>query len=220
MIENIEIKFEYKENKITLPINPENIEISKDNNNSTLDIVSLGEIVVQGSPNLAKFSISSVFWQNLIGENENNFTTTKQYVNWFKSWQNSKEPAIWTIESLGYRFNTLVESFSYDVRAGEEDDVYFELALIEYKPFGAKKIVIKENKTEKEAPQREETKEKPSKDYTVKKGDSLWGICKSHGKSGNDWNELYEIPENKKIIGNNPNLIYPGQVLKIPESWL
>lgn len=48
--------------------------------------------------------------------------------------------------------------------------------------------------------------------YTVKSGDSLGKIAKSLGLSG--WQELYNL--NKGVIGSNPNLIKPGQVLQVP----
>ncbi len=46
--------------------------------------------------------------------------------------------------------------------------------------------------------------------YVVRKGDTLSGIAKKYGTTSN---KLYE--KNKSIIGNNPNKIYPGQVLSI-----
>jgi nucleoid-associated protein YgaU len=47
--------------------------------------------------------------------------------------------------------------------------------------------------------------------YEVKAGDSLSKIGKKVGKS---WQEIYEA--NKAVIGNNPDLIKPGQMLQIP----
>ena len=49
--------------------------------------------------------------------------------------------------------------------------------------------------------------------YTVKRGDTLYGIAKSQLGNGSRWPEIYNA--NKSVIGNNPNLIRVGQVLKI-----
>lgn len=49
-----------------------------------------------------------------------------------------------------------------------------------------------------------------NKTYTVKKGDTLSSIAKKYNMN---WKELYD--KNKDIIGNNPNKIYVGQILKI-----
>ena len=50
--------------------------------------------------------------------------------------------------------------------------------------------------------------------YTVQSGDSLSAIAKSKLGSASKWQEIYEL--NKDIL-SNPNLIYPGQKLKIPQ---
>lgn len=47
-------------------------------------------------------------------------------------------------------------------------------------------------------------------EYTVKKGDYLCKIASSYNTT---WKKIYD--DNKSIIGNNPNLIKPGQVLII-----
>jgi LysM repeat protein len=52
----------------------------------------------------------------------------------------------------------------------------------------------------------------PAKTYTVKPGDSLSGIAaKLHYPGG--WQALYA--KNKGVIGSNPNLIKPGEVLSL-----
>lgn len=50
--------------------------------------------------------------------------------------------------------------------------------------------------------------------YTVQHGDSLWQIAQRLWGNGNAWPTLYAA--NQGVIGGNPNLIYPGQVLAIP----
>lgn len=50
--------------------------------------------------------------------------------------------------------------------------------------------------------------------YTVKKGDCIWNIAKTFYGSGAQYMKIYEA--NRGVIGSNPALIYPGQVLVIP----
>ena len=50
--------------------------------------------------------------------------------------------------------------------------------------------------------------------YTVAKGDSLSKIAKRLLGNANDWRQIYEA--NRDVIGGNPDLIKPGQKLKIP----
>lgn len=49
-------------------------------------------------------------------------------------------------------------------------------------------------------------------DYIVKENDCLTMIAQNFGK---DWNRIYQ--DNRDLIGDNPDLIHPGQVLKIYE---
>jgi len=52
------------------------------------------------------------------------------------------------------------------------------------------------------------------KTHTVDKGESLWAIAEQELGDGKRWKEIYEA--NKDVIGDNPDLIKPGQELKIP----
>lgn len=51
---------------------------------------------------------------------------------------------------------------------------------------------------------------------TVKAGDSLWSIAQEKLGNGNLWIQVYQ--NNKSVIGQNPNLIYPNQQLKVSRS--
>ena len=52
--------------------------------------------------------------------------------------------------------------------------------------------------------------------YTVKKGDSLSKIAKRVYGDAQQWRRIYEA--NRGIIGDNPDLIQPGQALKLPRA--
>lgn len=49
--------------------------------------------------------------------------------------------------------------------------------------------------------------------YTVERGDSLSKIAKQHYGDANRWKDLFEA--NKEVI-KNPDLIYPGQQIRVP----
>lgn len=53
----------------------------------------------------------------------------------------------------------------------------------------------------------------PEQTYTVKKGDSLSRIAKRVYGDAQQWRKIHEA--NRDII-DNPDLIHPGQVLKLP----
>jgi nucleoid-associated protein YgaU len=56
---------------------------------------------------------------------------------------------------------------------------------------------------------------KPSKMYTVQKGDTLWKISETnYGKGkGGEYNRIFDA--NRPML-SHPDKIYPGQVLRIP----
>ena len=49
--------------------------------------------------------------------------------------------------------------------------------------------------------------------YEIAKGDSLWKIAKKFYDNGNDYPKIFEA--NKEVI-KDPDLIYPGQKIRIP----
>lgn len=60
------------------------------------------------------------------------------------------------------------------------------------------------------APEKLQSAPKNGKTYTVVSGDTLSGIGEAYNK---DWHKIYEA--NIKVIGGDPNLIFPGQTLTI-----
>jgi len=75
---------------------------------------------------------------------------------------------------------------------------------------GNLKDVERVNDENLEAPPAEEETEF----YTVKSGDSLWKIAQKFYGNGNKYQRIFEA--NKEVI-KNPDLIYPGQTLRLPK---
>lgn len=61
---------------------------------------------------------------------------------------------------------------------------------------------------------RPDPRPEPGNTYTVAAGDCLWSIARKLLGSGSQWERLYQA--NRDII-QNPNLIYVGQVLTVPD---
>lgn len=51
--------------------------------------------------------------------------------------------------------------------------------------------------------------------YTIQSGDSLWNIAQKYLGNGNDYTKIFEA--NKEVI-KDPDLIYPGQKIRIPKA--
>lgn len=52
-------------------------------------------------------------------------------------------------------------------------------------------------------------------EYTIGKGDTLSKIAKDHFGSANRWREIFEA--NRDVI-DDPDRIFPGQVIKLPPA--
>jgi nucleoid-associated protein YgaU len=71
---------------------------------------------------------------------------------------------------------------------------------------------IKEVKADELKPEEIETIEEVEF-YTIEKGDTLWAIAKKHLGDGNKYNDIFAA--NREVI-KDPDLIYPGQKIRIP----
>ena len=54
----------------------------------------------------------------------------------------------------------------------------------------------------------------PSSNYTVQQGDTLFSIAQQAYGDGNQWQKIYSA---NPQIGNNPNVLSPGEKLYIPQ---
>ena len=123
----------------------------------------------------------------------------------------SRRPIRLTITGTPINYAVTVRSFNYEPeRAGNPGDIYFDLALNEYVFVTTNTVQVTESAaTVKAEATRQDTREIPSK-YTVKAGDNLTKIGLQYGVQ---WRDIYA--KNQSVIGPDPNLIYPGQVLTL-----
>ena len=97
--------------------------------------------------------------------------------------------------------------------AEEGDDVSVQITLREYKEYSAARVVIDRQRVVIEGPAREMDNRPSHASHTVVRGDNLWNIARQFLGDGRRYREIFEL--NRDQI-QNPNLIFPGQVLRLP----
>ena len=208
----IYIFLQYGKNSLKFPINPEDLPKDIPSESETVEIEGIGEVSIPTKPKLAKLTIKSFFWH------QNNLVPSSFYVAWLEKWQASKKPANLIVTRLNYSMQVTCEHFNHWIKAGEEKDVYFELQLQEFRPYGAKKLNTVKNKTllqklkdvknlavspilvEIPRPSRSSTnKSEITNPYTTMFGDTLMKICKKITGGTDEWKLLYD--ENTEVLG-------------------
>lgn len=112
-----------------------------------------------------------------------------------------------------------LEDYSIVDDAGEGFDTTVKIKLKQYREFITKTCTVDISLPKPQAAmqQTRAAGNAPSGgSYTVVSGDCLWKIAKQFYGDGGKWSVIYNA--NKSVIGGNPNLIYPGQVLTIPAA--
>lgn len=208
-----------------IPVLPEKIEINEDGDNKTYDIINLGEINILNKPKLRNISFESYFPKNNgpYVSSEHLFEPSF-YISKIKMWREELKPIRVILVGSPLEINDLysIESFKYEEHGGEVGDIYYSIELKKYKSYAAKKVKIVSNKsstssskkaTVNKTPPRSAASKPKVKTHTVKKGDTLWGIAKKYLGNGSKWPQIYNLNRDKI---KNPNLIYTGQVFKLP----
>ena len=222
----------YNDRIVQLPVNPEDITISGSSSNDTTDTVGQGEISNIGFPGLKELTISSFFPKRYNGELYINtggqFEEPEFYIKFFEDIKKDRKPFRLIITDLNINMLVSIESFSNTYAYGT-DDVDYELELKEYKEHNIRILkatstgfvnVDSVQKVSSVTPTNTNSNRSVEKSipktYTVVSGDNLWTIAQRLLGDGSRWNEIYSYNNNRSIIGGNPNLIRPGQVLSIP----
>lgn len=206
-----------EQEKIRLPVLPQTFQVKNGSNNSSVNIAGLGEIIViQGRPAL-QFSFASFFPANRFpGLQTENITLPLKLVQTINAWKASREPVHFIATACGVDLYVSIEGFNYSENGGDPGTYQYNMTLKEYREICTRQVKIDiptaTATVQKEEPRVDNTVQ--PKTYTVKSGDCLYNIAKKIYGSGADYNKIYNA--NKDVVGGNPNLIYPGQVLTIP----
>lgn len=205
--------------RLQLPVPPEKYEVQTGNLNTVLTVEELGEILLIGKKKLATLTVET-FWPN----QEYSFCQYKgilkpyEAMKYITKWKESGAPIQIIITGTPVNIPMVIEDFIYREQDGT-GDVYFTLNLREYRYISLQTKVVTVSATAPAVYHAAKVTATPSRPtpapssntYTVKSGDTLSKIAQRVYGSAGKWRDLFS--KNSSII-KNPNLIYPGQVLK------
>lgn len=204
---DVEITLSTGGQSITLPINPRVLPTTISGANETVEVVGLGQIVVPRKPNLKTVPIESFFDDD---------SYTQFLIDAFT------KKRVLRIVVTGIEFKTMravIQNLSYEKRAGEENDTYYNFDLIEYVPYGATLLQILPNKAAAPSTPSRPTDSKPAtpSSHTVKAGESPWSITQKYTGNGSRYQEFLDA--NRSLWTKQGNMIHPGNVVSLPSGW-
>ena len=205
-----------EEEKLQIPVLPEKFTVNIGSKNSSVDVTGLGEITIKQSRPAYQFSFSSFFPVTTFPGIDNvALTEPLKCVERIENWIESTKPVHIIITGAGVDAYCTIEKFSHYEEGGDVGTIHYDLSLKEYREVTIRQVTVADDTATVENTETRVDNSTTPKTYTVKKGDCLWNIAKDIYGSGSDYTKIYNA--NKDIVGSNPNLIYPGQVLTIPE---
>lgn len=211
------LTYNAEKEKIQLPVLPESFKVKNGSKNDSINIAGLGEItIMQGRPAL-QFSFSSFFPATRFpGIQVSSITKPLTLIEKINSWKAGDKPVHFIATACGVDIFATIESFDYEEDGGDPGTYQYSITLKEYREITVRQVTVdvpKQTATVKKEEPRVDNTVQP-KTYTVKSGDCLWNIAKKYYGNGSQYTKIYNA--NKGVIGGNPILIYPGQVLTIP----
>lgn len=216
----MEFLMKQNEDSLWLPVPPSDFSIPREINSETFNVEDYGEISFIGKRKLQTISIVSFFPKEAYDFCQyTDFPEPYDCVNLISKWQDSGEPIRLIISETSINMECSIERFEY----GEKDgtgDVSFQIDLREYRRLEAPDALVGKagssyNTVSVSSANAIINNTRPSSKtipntYTVKAGDTLYGISKKLTGNGMNYKSLADKNNLK-----NPNLIYPGQVLNI-----
>lgn len=222
--------YEFYLKKCLLPVTPSKLELKINNANKKLTLVNEGEINI-----LKKSGLTDIEFTCCLPQTEypfavyrGGFREADYFLDYFENLKTGRKPFQFIVcrslagsrKLFSTNIRVTLEDYKVTEDAGEGPDVTVKIRLKQWRDYGTKTVnIVLETAQAAVEPQREETASPAPPQpvtYTVVRGDCLYSIAKKFYGNGARYTVIYDA--NRSVVGGNPNLIYPGQVLTIPAA--
>ena len=210
---------------LQLPITPSALTISTPSQNKTVTLIDEGEVSILRKKGLKEISFKALLPQTkypFANYNLDVYDATS-FIVALKALEALKKPFPFIVTRMSPRgkllfFTSMMVTLEdYDLIEDANDglDVTLDIKLKEYNSYGTsifKKVAesVVGTALSLVTKSRDSSSKTTNKTYTVKKGDTLWGIAK---REFNDGQKYKDIAKLNNIA--NPNKIQVGQVLRL-----
>lgn len=221
----MEIWFTTDKKRVRLPILPSEMIISGNTIQTTIEMLSFGEVNLYGG-NKAREGEISCFFPSLKNIDNYSFLQYKNYIDpysfasIFRKWSDAGQIVQLIVTPSIASFPVRIISFEYGEKDGS-GDVYYTLKWKEVRKINIKKLTTlttdKSSNTKREPNQTQEKENNNTqKTHTVKKGDSLYKIAKQYYGDGALYPKIVEKNKTKyPSLVKNPSYIVDGWALVI-----
>lgn len=209
--------------KTQFPMMPEKITMGADAKFMTYSIISLGDVKIPRGKGIKEISWSGIFPGKPRKKSPfvSAWTKPDELVKRMEKCRDDGTICNLLVTGTCINYSVYISSFKGKYTGGMGDfqyDVKFIIAT-EIKIYTTNELKIKTPAKATRTASKKSTKKKATESktrtYTVKSGDCLWRIAQNLLGKGSRYMEIYNL--NKDKI-KNPNLIYPGQKLRIPNK--
>lgn len=215
-----------EETTFQFPVNMfDSLKLKYDTQIETVDILDIGQIdIFKNGENIQEINFNTIlpFDYSTPYYKSGKVVEPEIALSELKKWAKEKKILRLMISDMNLNEQVIISKLEHERRAGEERDIYIDITFRTNKELKVKEVK-KETQNNNNAGL---TNNRPSTNnnsgtttmYTTTSKDTLWGIAKKFLGNGSRWPEIYNIAENKKIIGKDPNKIRAGYKLVIPKK--
>lgn len=197
--------------ELTMPVTPSSYPMAAGRVVERLDMAETGQIALPGLLSLLNEPLEVMLPAQLYP-----FCTAgavadpDYYLELLTDWSREGYVCRYIVAGTAINIPVLLGPVEYEERDGA-NDVYAKISLYEYRYL--EEVQVEQATQNSSRPAETAGLPTMADSYTVVKGDSLWAICK---KFYGDGSLAYKLATANEL--SNPNLIYPGQVLALPDA--